>query len=592
MGAESGSVPRTPREHQRRWLQHRKQRETESRGDVSVGVAASFTAEPVEAQAGALLLDAGFTDPQIHFADYNQLHQVCLDPTAMLGEDVEVVVLLWRIEDVFEQPLARYLAGDDAAGTEILDGVAELASLVANLDSTSKATTCASTPPHPGGWGIDLRDVVTSLRVGRLHREAVSAWLDGLASAPFVEIVDLDALQRLAGESQVFDTQKWAMYRQPYRGDFWLELGAQIAEVVVRRTTPPPKCIVLDCDNTLWGGIVGEDGLGGLQLGDTFPGRAFQAFQHELQTLKSRGFMLALATKNSEAEVLDVFERHEGMVLTLADIATRQIHWQPKSESIRAIAAELNIGVDSLVFVDDSPFEIAEVSAAFPELRCLQVPEELAELPFLLSESGLFRRVRISGEDRQRTEMMQSEAKRRTQLKTMDRPQFLASLELRVIFSSVSDDHVTRVAQLTNKTNQFNVTTIRRDESQIRQLVQSPAHDVWAIQVSDRFGDYGIVGVAIVDHGADASTIDTFLMSCRVLGRGVETAFLTAIADDAVARGVTSLVGHYEATRKNGQVATFYADHGFEADSAFPGLFRLDLREGRPQTPAHITLAR
>jgi FkbH-like protein len=348
----------------------------------------------------------------------------------------------------------------------------------------------------------------------------------------------------------------------------------------------------LDCDNTLWGGIVGEDGIGGLALGDTFPGRAFQAFQRELQMLKSRGVLLAIASKNDEAEVLTVFERHDGMLLTLDDIAARQINWQPKSEGIKAISAELNIGVDSLVFIDDNAYELAEASAAIPELRCLQVPEELADLPTLLSESGLFRRVRISGEDRRRTQMMKSEAQRRTQLVTMDREQFLKSLELCVTFLSVSEDQITRVAQLTNKTNQFNLTTLRRDESEIRQLVESPAHDVWAISVNDRFGDYGIVGVAIVEHDGDTWTIDTLLMSCRVLGRGVETAFLTAIADDALARGATRLVGRYEPTRKNGQVATFYSDHGFEADTVASGLFSVDLRRGRPQTPTHIALAR
>jgi FkbH-like protein len=589
-GETNSREPRAPRDLQRRWLRHRNARDPEARADVIVGVAASFTAEPVEAQAGALLLDSGFADPEVRFADYNQLHQVCLDPSSTLGDDLDVLVLLWRIEDVFERQFTRYLGGDDDAGTAILAGIAELASLVVSLETTSTATIVASTPPHPAGWGIDLRDVTTSLRVSHLHREAMSTWLDALASAPSVEIVDIDALQRLAGEANIFDTQKWAMYRQPYRSDFWLELGGQIAEAVVRRTMPPPKCIVLDCDNTLWGGVIGEDGIGGLELGDTFPGRAFQAFQRELQMLKSRGFMLAIASKNNEDEVLDVFQRHDGMVLTLDDISTRRINWQPKSESIQAIAAELNIGVDSLVFIDDNAFELAEVTSVLPELRCLQVPEELAELPALLSESGLFRRVRISGEDRQRTEMMRSEAQRRSRLETMDRDQFLASLELRVTFVRVADDHITRVAQLTNKTNQFNLTTIRRDESQIRRLVASATNDVWAIRVTDRFGDYGIVGVAIVDQDPDSWTIDTLLMSCRVLGRGVETAFLTAIADEAAARGIARLIGRFEPTRKNAQVANFYPDHGFDADG--PGSFSLDLAQHRPQTPAHITLAR
>jgi FkbH-like protein len=592
-----GKPPRTPRDHQKRWLQHLKARGPGAVADAVIGVAASFTAEPLEAQLGAALLDAGMVEPAIRFADYNQLHQVCLDPSAMLGDHLDFIVLLWRVEDVFERQLALYIAGDDAAATTIRDGVAELASLVVQLETTSAATVIAATPPHPGGWGIDLADVVTSVRVGRLHREVVSVWLDTLSTTPFIEIVDLDALQRLAGESRIFDAQKWAMYRQPYRSDFWLVVGTEISEAVSRRTTPPPKCIVLDGDNTLWGGIVGEDGIGGLELGDTFPGRAFQAFQRELKVLRARGVMLAVVSKNDEIEVVDVFERHEGMVLTLADIAARRINWQPKSESIAAIAAELNIGIDSLVFVDDNPFELAECSAALPGLRGLLVPEELAELPTLLAESGLFRRMRISAEDLHRSEMMRSEAERTRGLNTMDRAEFLASLDLRVTFLRVSDEHIARVAQLTNKTNQFNLTTIRRDEKGIRDLVASDHNEVYAIRVTDRFGDYGLVGVAITDaHGDEAEgeseTIDTLLMSCRVLGRGVESAFLSAIAEAAAARGAHRLVGRYRPTTKNSQVADFYPNHGFEPVTGNTGVFELDLDRHRPENPRHIELTR
>jgi len=250
-----------PLEHQRRWLRHCRERNDALEADVVVGVAASFTSEPLEAQLGTALLDSGFANPAIRFADYNQLHQVCLDPSSMLGGDLDHLVLLWRIEDVFERELTRYLGGgDDAAGATIYEGIAELASLVVQLETKSASTTVvASTPPHPAGWGIDLEDPATSLHVGRLHREALSIWLDALSTSSFVEILDLDALQRSAGASRIFDAQKWAMYRQPYHSEFWFLLGSKIGETVLRRTTPPPKCIVLDCDNTLWGGVIGED---------------------------------------------------------------------------------------------------------------------------------------------------------------------------------------------------------------------------------------------------------------------------------------------------------------------------------------------
>lgn len=588
---EEPSAP-TPRGNQLRWARHRQERDEGAVADVTLGVAASFTAEALEAQLGATLLDAGFADPDIRFGEYNQLHQVSLDPVAMLGAGLDYLILLWRIEDVFERQFDRYLGGDDAAGTEICDGVAELAALVVAMDAKSTMAVVVSIPPYPAGWGVDLRDVATSIRVGRLHRQAVSVWLDAVSTLQSLELVDLDALQRLAGASRIFDAPKWAMYHQPYRSEFWQLLGSQLGDAIGRRTNPPPKCIVVDCDNTLWGGIVGEDGIGGIELGDAFPGRAFQEFQRQLKRLKARGVMLAIVSKNNEADVLEVFERHVGMVLELADITTRRINWQPKSENIESIIAELNIGSESFVFVDDLASELYEVSSRVNGVRCLLVPEELAELPDLLATSGLFRGMRTSAEDQQRTEMMQSEAKRRVAGESMTREEFLETLGLHVTFLRVADEDVARVAQLTQKTNQFNLTTIRRDEKDVRQLVASPAAEVYAIRVSDRFGDYGLVGVAIVEVGAELWTIDTFLLSCRVLGRGVESAFVRALADDAVARGATRLVGRFEATRKNGQVADFFPNHGFAVVEDLPGSFVIDLGERLPPQPVHIDVVR
>lgn len=588
----SDSQPASPRENQLRWLRARNARTAEARPDVVVGVAASFTAEPLEAQLGSALLDAGFADPEIRFAEYNQLHQVCLDPSATIGDGLDVLVLVWRIEDVFERQFRAFLRGDDAAGAAIRDDVVRLAEIVARLDASSAVTIVASVPPHPAGWGIDLCDPVTSTRVGDLHRRAVAAWLDGVAGRGDVPIVDLDALQRHAGQDRIFDATKWAMYRQPYRSEFWQLVGAQVADAIARRRSAPPKCIVLDCDHTLWGGVVGEDGVGGLELGDAFPGRAFQEFQGQLQRLAGAGVMLAVASKNNEADVLDVFESHDGMVLGADDITSWRINWQAKPENIESIVSELNIGADSVVFIDDNPVEILEVSERIPGVRCLLVPDEIAELPDLLAASGLFRGLQPSAEDRQRAEMMQSEADRRELAEVMDRGDFLASLDLRVHLVRASEAHVARVAQLTVKTNQFNLTTIRRDQKEIGDLVAAANTEVYAIQVSDRFGDYGLVGVAIVDLTDDTWTIDTLLLSCRVLGRGVESAFLSALTSEATSRGAIRLVGRYVPTAKNGQVADFYPSHAFSPVAGEAGAFELDLRTSGVDVPAHIELAR
>jgi FkbH-like protein len=592
MAAEDEPAVRTPGGNQLRWLRTRHARARDARPDVSVGVAASFTAEPLEAQIGAALLDAGFADPDIRFAEYNQLHQVCLEPSATLGDGLDFVILLWRIEDVFERQFGVYLAGDDDAGATICNDVAQLAELVRRADASSPATVIASTPPHPAGWGVDLRDPTTSIRVGSLHRDVMSTWLDALGEAPAVPLVDLDALQRHAGQARIFDAPKWAMYRQPYRGEFWQLLGAQLADEILRHRSAPPKCIIVDCDNTLWGGVVGEDGVGGLELGDAFPGRAFQEFQAQLRRLAAQGVMIAVVSKNNEADVLDVFESHDGMVLGAGDVTAWRVNWEPKPENIASIVSELNIGADSVVFIDDNPVEILEVSKRVPGVRCLLVPAELAELPDLVADSGLFRGLRASSEDRKRTEMMQSEAMRRDVSQTMDREDFLASLELRVSFLPSADADVARVSQLTLKTNQFNLTTVRRDEKEIRDLLAAPTAEVYAIRVADRFGDYGIVGVAIAEICADAWSIDTFLLSCRVLGRGVETAFLSAVASEAARQGALRLIGHYAPTRKNGQVADFYIDHDFTPVATEPASFALDLTTRGVDVPTHIDLAR
>ena len=288
--------------------------------------------------------------------------------------------------------------------------------------------------------------------------------------------------------------------------------------------------------------------------------------------------------------MLEVFEQHDGMALTADDIAVWKVNWMPKSGNLAEIAQELNIGIDSLVFVDDSSYEIAEVNGAQPLVTTVQVPEDPAELPALLAATGLFRHLRVSDEDRARTEMVLAEKEREAAGSAMDRETFLASLELQVDVFTPGEEHIGRLAQLTNKTNQFNLTTQRRSEAEISALVESETHEVRAMRVRDRFGDYGIVGLAVMETGDTEWEVDSFLMSCRVLGRGVETALLSTIVDDAAAAGARRVRGRYLPTPKNGQVADFYERHGFEAAEA-DGETTATIASAEP-APPHITINR
>ncbi len=569
---------------QRRWLAHRRDRSAEP--TMRVGVSASFTAEPLEAFLGVRLLDAG-EDPAFSFADYNQIHQVCFDPVGMLGP-VDVAVVLWRIEDVFGADVQRLLS-EDAGGAfgSIVAAAEDLGRTLADFARTAGHPVLVAAPPAIAPIGVDLADSAVTVGLGRLHSAASLAFTDALQGSP-ARVVDLAAWERSMATGDVHDPVKWMAYRQPYTTAFWSLLGRHLGDVIVRETSPTPKCVVLDGDNTLWGGVIGEDGIGGIELSSAFPGIAYQEFQRVLKGLRNRGVLLAVASKNNHDDVIEVFRTHDDMVLSESDIAVWRVNWGLKSQSIREIAEELNIGEDALVLIDDSHYELAEVQASLPHVRCLQVPEEIAELPGLIADSGLFRNMRVSAEDLQRTEMILSEQARKDQGSSMTREAFLSSLGLVVDYFEVADEHVGRVAQLTNKTNQFNLTTVRRTEADVRGLVASDDHLVRAIRVSDKFGDYGLVGVAVLRRQGEVWDIDTLLMSCRVLGRGIETAFIARLAEDVVKDGGERITASYIPTPKNVIVADLYPRHGFTEEA--PGRYSASA-SAVTAAPTHITFA-
>jgi len=560
---------------QRKWSAH--QRENPS-SDIAIGVAASFTAQPLEPFLGAPLLDAGVR-AELRFAEYNQIHQVCYDVSGTLGV-LDFFVVLWRIEDMFAGALERAAAGDPSAVADIAAAAGELGSTVARAARESAGSFIVAVPPFPRPIGVDLLDSVVSRRLGSAHAAAVDAFSAGLADTP-VRWADLNAWQMATGIAESHDVVKAMVYRQPYTTRFWHEVGGHLADLVLRESRPAPKCIVLDCDNTLWGGVIGEDGVGGIELGSAFPGSAYQEFQKVLKSLKNRGVLLAIASKNNPKEVDDVFSHHDDMVLRAEDVAVWRVNWSPKSQNLREIAAELNIGIDSLVMIDDSHYELAEIGNAVPEVGLLQVPEEVGLLPDLIASSGLFRNLKVSAEDAARTDMIRQESARRQLADAMSREEFLASLELVMDYVDVGDEHVGRVAQLTNKTNQFNLTTIRRTEAEIRALVASEDHLVRAIRVADKFGDYGLVGVAVLERSDAEWKVDTFLMSCRVLSRGIETAFLATVVAEAADRGPKTFAARYVPTPKNVLVKNLYPEHGFREEA--PGEFRADLSEIVPR---------
>jgi len=558
----------------------------ETEAGPTIGLATSFTVNALVPQLGMAWYAETSQRPSLIVGEHNQLHQSCLDPASHFKSEVDTLILLWRVEDLFWTHADGAIAGDQAAFDAIIADAEELAELA--KAASQHVSVVFGLPPAIDDPNVDRLDQVAQRSLRKLHRRLCDAIDARLATAAGVTLFDLEVLVSAAGRLPSYARRKDLLYRQPYTDEFFALLGAELGRSLITRTRSFPKCIAVDCDNTLWGGVIGEDGLEGIVLSTDFPGSAFQALQLQLRRLKDQGILLAIVSKNDHEAVKEVFDLHPGMVLTEDDIAAWRVNWTPKSENIRSLSDELNFATDAFVFVDDSHFEINEVRAALPEVRLLKVPEEPAEIPQLLPTSSIFRGLTANDDDVERTRRIQQEAKRKSATEAMTHDDFLASLRLQVRVHEMAPESLERTTQLINKTNQFNLTTIRRTAAEVDALSRNTSSAVLTCQVTDRFGDYGLVGVVILT-GLQGKTaeLDTFLLSCRVLGRGVEFAVLTAACEHAAEAGVASVVGKFESTLKNGQVADFYERGGFKEVDATTFSQQI---EQRCAAPSHIDL--
>ena len=573
-----------PKSHWRQYLAAQKQL-PKVEFDMRVAIAGSMTVEPLEPYLGAHLISKKFK-PCIAVAPFNQLRQICHDYKQVLGRnDLDAIALLWRVEDLFPDILAACL--DNPAPVEdLLRELKELAGSVGRLRKSFNGTLIVSTPPYPLLPGFELLDIRQALEGMAVFSAVLQFWTQEIARLERVRILDLHGLMLSLGTKHAHDSRKWLLYRQPYTETFWQEIGRLLGRILAAEKISPKKCIALDLDNTLWGGIIGEDGLQGIQLGDDFPGKAYRDFQQTLVCLKKKGVLLAVASKNNPEDVYEVFDKHDAMILSRKDFAALEIHWDSKVESIRRVAKKLNIGLDSIIFVDDSAKEIGEISERLPDVTCVVVPEELAELPDLFAETDFFDFAEITDEDRRRTEMMAADSARLEIQEAMSEEEFRKSLNLKIEVFAAQKQHLARVTQLINKTNQFNLTTVRRTQDEVEELVGSKDALVLGMDIKDKYGDYGLVGVTILKKKAKSCVIDTLLMSCRVLGRGAEDTLIAKLAEAAKSLGCDEIRGRYIATSKNAMVKDFYRHFNFQHEPQTDEWF-VRITEA-PRTPENI----
>jgi len=387
------------------------------------------------------------------------------------------------------------------------------------------------------------------------------------ADAAGVHLLALDETAARDGILEWHDPILWNRAKQevtPVAGPVYGDLVGRLVAAIQGRSS---KCLVLDLDNTLWGGVIGDDGLEGIAVGQgSALGEAFLSVQGYARALGRRGVILAVCSKNDETNALLPFDKHPEMLLRRSDLSSFVANWDDKATNLRRIARELNIGLDSLVFLDDNPFERNLVRSELPEVAVPEIPDdEPALMAPTLAAAGYFESVSVTEEDRARTAQYAANRERAAlQSSVTDLPAYLRSLDMQLIWRRFDRIGLTRVVQLINKTNQFNLTTRRRTEEEVAAIMDDPRAFGLQIRLTDRFGDNGIIAIVIgrVDE-ARSCRIDTWLMSCRVLGRGVEQATLELVAAQALALGATRLVGEYVPTAKNAMVAGHYPRLGF-----------------------------
>ncbi len=485
--------------------------ENEAHAKPVLAIAATFTAEPLQ-EALSFWLEELNLPHEIRFAGYNQVFQAILDPHGLIRSNTHGVnVILVRTEDWAE-------AGPDAPETFIRA----------------------------------LRDLPGAIVVICPPLADRGAFFDLAGSAAFPE--DVLGLYPVA---EVFDPAADTLGHVPYTPEFFVALATWIARRVHAVRAAPYKAIALDCDNTLWQGICGEDGPSGVVLDE---GR--KALQEFLARQREVGMLLCLCSKNNEADVLETFRAHPEWPLRIADFAARRINWDQKSANLASLAEELGLGLDSFIFIDDDLRECAEALADRPEVLTLPLPQD--DVPGFLRHVWAFDKSRITGEDRERAAQYTRNAERRREEKHAGSfADFIANLGLYVQIAPALEEELPRVAQLTQRTNQMNLTTVRRSELELRALLQEKALECLTVKVADRFGDYGLVGAMLFETSANVLSLDTFLLSCRALGRGVEHRMLSRLGEIAVQRGLAKVQIGFRETARNSPARVFLESIGW-----------------------------
>jgi len=534
---------------------------------LNIVILRNITVEAITPYLQYFSLRMGF-NADIKFGSYDNVLQDALDKEAnLLNKDTDGV-MVFTILDTLSPKLANSFT--QLEPSEIEKEKDQVKNYIVTTLSGIRSKTSATInwhsfelPINPAFGIIDHTSSIMQTSTINELNEFLKYQLREVKNGYFI---DINISRALIGAKQFYDNRYWHIGKAPYTLDALKEISIDNFKLFRALKGKNKKCLVLDCDNTLWGGIVGEDGINGIKLGPDYPGSTYLEFQQEILSLYHRGIILALCSKNNEQDVWDVMDNNQYMLIKREHISTATINWDDKASNIQKIASDLNIGLDSLVFIDDNEFEINLVKEMLPVVEIIHLPiNKSATYKSLLASCGLFDNLSITNEDKNRSKLYKTEALRKESSRAFvgDINAYYESLLMNVCVNKADKISIPRIAQLTQKTNQFNLTSNRYSESDIQIFCENNDLDVIFVKLEDRFGNMGIVGCAIVKYYDDRAEIDEFLLSCRVIGRGLEIILLNTCIDLVRDRNIPKLVGLYIQTNKNDQVKEFYSKQGF-----------------------------
>ncbi len=521
----------------------------------------------------------------VYNAPYNQYIQEALNPESGLYRSSPDLIILWlEGKGLFPEWYDINLLLEEKGKKEqrICDMLQSVVSLVETIRGKSSAKILVHNFKVPSFSPLGILDNKFQPGLKAMTARLNTLLEEWAQDKEGIYIFDYNNTCAQYGTDRAMDKKIYYATKSPVSFPFIRVVAAEYMRYILPVKSKNKKCLVLDLDNTLWGGVAGEDGLQGVVLDITGPGRVFYDFQQEILNLYTKGVLLAVNSKNNPADALEIIEKHPHMLLREKHFTVLKINWSNKAVNLKEIAEELGIGIESIVFMDDNPKERELVKTMLPEVTVVEMPADTARYAETLEKLPEFELLMITEDDLKRNQMYKANSGRKELLKTFgSMEEYLSGLQLEITVDAANTFTIPRISQLSLKTNQFNMTTKRYQTGEIEKMAASENYWVASCSVRDKFGDSGISGVCVVElQGAEAS-IDTFLLSCRVLGLGVEYAFLSTIIGALHAKGVSTIHARYVKTAKNSANAGFYPDAGFSAASAGPDETSYQLNPGK-----------